>query len=168
MVDDHRPGFVLPGFVDTHIHFPQTFAGDSYGGGQLLEWLERCIFPSESRLADPSSGSWSRLSSTAAGPRRYHCRDGVGSAFPHAQDALFEETQRRGLRIVSGRGIQTRGPDSAGPLLTSEEQAIDLTAAEIGKWHAADTGDVETALLHVALVPRFSFSVTTEDVGSAR
>ncbi|PRC49491.1 guanine deaminase, partial [Mycobacterium sp. ITM-2017-0098] len=52
-VHDHRPGFLLPGFVDTHIHFPQTFAGDSYGGGQLLEWLEQCIFPSESRFADP-------------------------------------------------------------------------------------------------------------------
>jgi cytosine/adenosine deaminase-related metal-dependent hydrolase len=33
-VHDHRPGFLLPGFVDTHIHFPQTYAGDSYGGGQ--------------------------------------------------------------------------------------------------------------------------------------
>src|SRR5690242_9433009 len=52
-VHDHRPGFLLPGFVDTHIHFPQTFAGDSYGGGQLLEWLEHCIFPSEARFADP-------------------------------------------------------------------------------------------------------------------
>ncbi|MDT5288063.1 MAG: guanine deaminase, partial [Mycobacterium sp.] len=48
-VVDHRPGFLLPGFVDTHIHFPQTYAGDSYGGGQLLEWLNLCIFPSESR-----------------------------------------------------------------------------------------------------------------------
>jgi guanine deaminase len=83
-----------------------------------------------------------------------------GSAFPDAQDALFEETQRRGLRVVSGRGIQTRGPDSAGPLITGEEKALELTAAEVSKWHAADTGDVDTALLHVALVPRFSLSVT--------
>ena len=53
-VFDHRPGFLLPGFVDTHVHFPQTFAGDAYGGGQLLEWLDACIFPSETLLADPS------------------------------------------------------------------------------------------------------------------
>lgn len=52
-VFDHRPGFLLPGFVDTHVHFPQTYAGDSYGGGQLLEWLTLCVFPSESRYADP-------------------------------------------------------------------------------------------------------------------
>jgi guanine deaminase len=50
---DHRTGNLLPGFVDTHIHFPQTYAGDSYGGGQLLEWLSDCIFPSEARFADP-------------------------------------------------------------------------------------------------------------------
>ena len=85
-----------------------------------------------------------------------------GSAFPHAQDALFTETQRRGLRIVSGRGIQTVGPDTAAPLLTSEADAIRLAREEIDKWHAADTGVVDTALLHVAIVPRFALSVTTE------
>ena len=52
-VHDHRGGFLLPGFVDTHVHFPQTYAGDSYGGGQLLEWLNLCMFPSESKYADP-------------------------------------------------------------------------------------------------------------------
>ena len=85
-----------------------------------------------------------------------------GSAFPHAQDALFTETQKAGLRIVSGRGIQTVGGDTAQPLMTSEQDAIRLTREEIDKWHAADTGDVATALLHVAIVPRFSLSVTTE------
>ena len=85
-----------------------------------------------------------------------------GSAFPHAQDALFAETRRRGLRIVTGRGIQTAGPESAGALITSEADAIRLTSEEIEKWHGADTGDVATALLHVAVVPRFSLSVTPE------
>ena len=46
--------------------------------------------------------------------------------------------------------------------MTSEDDAIRLTSEEIDKWHAADTGDVDTALLHVAIVPRFSLSVTTE------
>ena len=45
--------FLLPGFVDTHVHFPQTLTTDEFGGGELLEWLERCVFPAESRLADP-------------------------------------------------------------------------------------------------------------------
>jgi len=162
-VHDHRPGYLLPGFVDTHVHFPQTYAGDSYGGGQLLEWLDQCIFPSESRFADREFAQRAAVEfcnrRVAAGTTAAMV---FGSAFPHAQDALFTETQRRGLRIVSGRGIQTVGPDTARPLLTSEADAIRLTREEIDKWHATDTGAVDTALLHVAIVPRFSLSVTTE------
>ena len=162
-VVDHRPGFLLPGFVDTHVHFPQTYAVDSYGGGQLLEWLNLCIFPSESRFADPE---FAREAAAEFCRRRIAAGTTAamvfGSAFPHAQDSLFSETQRRGLRVVSGRGIQTVGGETAAPLLTSEEDAIRLTAEEIDKWHGADTGNPETALLHVAIVPRFSLSVTRE------
>ena len=166
-VHDHRPGFLLPGFVDTHIHFPQTYAGDSHGGGQLLEWLEHCIFPSEARFADPEFAAQAAVEfcdrRIAAGTTAAMV---FGSAFPHAQDALFGETRRRGLRIVSGRGIQTVGPASAAALLTSEQDAIRLTREEIDRWHAADTGNVDTALLHVAIVPRFSLSVTVETLKS--
>ena len=109
-VHDQRGGYLLPGFVDTHIHFPQTYAGDSYGGGQLLEWLTRCIFPAESKYADPEFAQEAAVEFTrrraAAGTTAAMV---FGSAFPHAQDALFSETQKAGLRIVSGRGIQTRG-----------------------------------------------------------
>ncbi|SOJ57429.1 Guanine deaminase [Mycobacterium simulans] len=160
---DHRPGYLLPGFVDTHVHFPQTYAGDSYGGGQLLEWLTLCIYPSESRFADENVAAQAAIEfcnrRIAAGTTAAMV---FGSAFPHAQDALFTETQRRGLRIVSGRGIQTTGPAAAARLFTSEEDAIRLTREEIDKWHAADTGDVKSARLHVAIVPRFSLAVTTQ------
>ncbi|MEU2090360.1 amidohydrolase family protein [Nocardia beijingensis] len=162
-VFDHRPGFLLPGFVDTHIHFPQTFAGDAYGGGQLLEWLELCIYPAESRYADPE---FARSAAAEFCARRIAAGTTAamvfGSAFPHAQDALFTETRRRGLRMVAGRGIQTTGADAAAALITTEADAIRLTSEEIDKWHAADTGDVDTALLHVAIVPRFSLAVTRE------
>lgn len=162
-VADHRPGFLLPGFVDTHIHFPQTYAGDSYGGGQLLEWLNTCIFPSESRFADPEFAAAAARDFCAARIRAGTTQAMVfGSAFPHAQDALFSETEKHGLRIVSGRGVQTTGPASAQALITGEDEAIRLVSEEIEKWHAADTGDVDTALLHVAVVPRFSLSVTTQ------
>ena len=162
-VHDHRPGYLLPGFVDTHIHFPQTYAGDSYGGGQLLEWLNLCMFPSESKFADPDFAHQAAVDfckrRVAAGTTAAMA---FGSAFPHAQDSLFSESQKANLRLVSGRGIQTVGPESADALITSEEDAIRLTREEIDKWHAADTGDVGTALLHVAIIPRFSLSVTPE------
>lgn len=162
-VSDHRPGFVLPGFVDAHVHFPQTFAGDSYNGGQLLEWLNQCMYPSEARFADRP---FAQRAAVEFCDRRIASGTTTamvfGSAFPDAQDALFAETNRRGLRMVSGRGIQTVGPKAAEPLMTSEDDAIRLARDEIDKWHAADTGDVKTARLHVAVVPRFSLAVTSE------
>jgi guanine deaminase len=166
-VSDHRPGFLLPGFVDAHVHFPQTFAGDSYNGGQLLEWLNQCMYPSEIRFADRHFAQRAavefcdrRIASGTTAAMVF------GSAFPDAQDALFAETDRRGLRMVSGRGIQTVGPKPAEPLMTSEADAIRLARDEIDKWHGADTGDVKTARLHVAVVPRFSLAVTTETLKS--
>jgi len=166
-VSDHRPGFLLPGFVDSHAHFPQTFAGDSYNGGQLLEWLNECIYPSEARFADPGFAKRAavefcdrRIASGTTAAMVF------GSPFPAAQDALFSETRRRGLRMVSGRGIQTVGPGPAEPLMTSEANAITLVREEIGKWHGADTGDWKTALLHVAITPRFSLAVTPQTLKS--
>jgi len=160
-VVDHRPGFLLPGFVDTHVHFPQTYAADSYGGGHLLEWLNLCMYRAESRFAE---AEFAQLAAIEFCNRRIAAGSTAamvfGSPFPVAQDAWFTQTQRSGLRIVSGRGIQTVGPETARPLLTSESDAIRLTREEIDKWHAADTGNVDTALLHVAIVPRFSLAVT--------
>lgn len=154
-------GFLLPGFVDAHVHFAQTYAMDAYGGGQLLEWLEHCIFPSEARLADEAFATIIARDfvrrRVAAGTTAAMV---FGSAFPHAQDALFRETLAAGLRIVSGRGIQTVGPDSAAPLMTSEDAALALVEQEIERWHAVDTGDAATAHAQVAIVPRFSLSVT--------
>lgn len=158
---DCRPGFLLPGFVDTHIHFPQTYCTGSYGGGQLLDWLQRCIFPAEAMLADPE---------LAQRTARDFCRRRVevgtttalvfGSAFPEAQDALFEESLRAGLRTISGRGIQTVGPEAAHPLLTDEATAIELSAGEIDRWHGAHP------LLQVAVVPRFALSVTAQTLAA--
>lgn len=162
-VVDYRPAFLLPGFIDTHIHFPQTYCTDAYGGGQLLDWLARCVFPAESRLADPGFAQ-----QVAVDFCRRRISAGTttamvfGSAFPHAQDALFSQSLEAGLRTVSGRGIQTVGPDSAAQLITGEQRALELTAAEISRWHAADTGDPATALVHAAVVPRFSLSVTAQ------
>src|SRR5918994_6962288 len=48
-VVDMRDGLVLPGFVDTHVHFPQVRAVGGLGM-PLLEWLERCALPEEERL----------------------------------------------------------------------------------------------------------------------
>ncbi|KRD05349.1 guanine deaminase [Mycobacterium sp. Root265] len=157
-VVDCRPGFLLPGFIDTHIHFPQTHCVDSYGGGQLLDWLQRCVFPAEAMLAD---AGYARGVARDFSSRRVAVGTTTalvfGSAFPEAQDALFEESIAAGLRTISGRGIQTVGPQAAEPLLTGDDQAIELTRNEIERWHhRADE------LTHVAVVPRFALSVTEQ------
>ncbi|WP_084105565.1 amidohydrolase family protein [Demequina sp. NBRC 110056] len=155
--------YLLPGFVDSHVHYPQAYATAAHGGGQLLEWLDHCIFPTEAQYADPEF---------AASAARYFTRRRIaagttaamvfGSAFPVAQDALYRETLAAGLRVVSGRGVQTVGPAAASALITGEREAIDLVADEIDRWHAVDTGDPRTAKVQVAVVPRFSLSVTRE------
>ncbi len=166
-VVDHGGAFLLPGFIDTHLHFPQVHSIDAYGGGQLLEWLNECIFPAEARFEDEEF---------AVGGAREFCRRLIsagtttslvfGSAFPVAQDALFNEYHRRGLRGVIGRGIQTVGPDAARPLLTSEEDAIRLTQDEIEKWHPKNDEGARDALVFAAVVPRFSLSVTPKTLAA--
>ncbi|WP_314503080.1 amidohydrolase family protein [uncultured Microbacterium sp.] len=159
--------YLLPGFVDTHVHFPQTLATDEFGGGELLEWLERCVFPAESRLADPG---FADLVAVEFVRRRVSAGTTAalvfGSAFPEAQDALFTRTLDAGLRVVSGRGIQTVGPGSAAALLTSEDAAIGLAREEIARWHGRDAAgpasDARSALAQVAVIPRFSLAVTPE------
>ncbi|MFX6819217.1 amidohydrolase family protein, partial [Acinetobacter baumannii] len=44
-------GLIVPGFVDAHVHYPQTDRIASHGE-QLLDWLERHIFPAEKAFAD--------------------------------------------------------------------------------------------------------------------
>lgn len=160
-VVDHGDAFLLPGFIDAHLHFPQVYSIDAYGGGQLLEWLTECIFPAEARFAEAAfaaraaSDFCERLISAGTTTSMV-----FGSAFPVAQDALFGEYRRRGLRGVLGRGIQTVGPDAAKPLITSEDEAIRLARDEIETWHPRSEAERAEALVYAAIVPRFSLSVT--------
>jgi guanine deaminase len=161
VVRDLRGCFLLPGFVDTHVHYPQTAVTDAYGGGQLMEWLEHCIFPAEAELADPG---YAEAIAAAFVARRVACGTTAamvfGSAFPVAQRALYEAHEAAGLRVVSGRGIQTVGPDSAAPLITTEAEALALVREEIDTWHDP------AGLRQVAIVPRFSLSVTRQTLAA--
>ncbi|WP_430868685.1 amidohydrolase family protein [Demequina aurantiaca] len=159
--------YLIPGFVDAHVHFPQVYATAAHGGGQLLEWLDHCIFPTEAQYVDEEFATQAARFFTrrriAAGTTAAMV---FGSAFPVAQDALYRETLAAGLRIVSGRGVQTVGSPAAAALMTSEARAIELVADEIDRWHAVDTGDPRTARVQVAIVPRFSLSVTRQTLGA--
>ncbi len=160
-VVDHEGAFILPGFIDCHLHFPQASCTDAFGGGGLLPWLENVVFPAEARLSDP------HLATAAAS---FFCDRLVeagtttsmvfGSQFPHAQSALFDEAARRGLRMILGRTTMTTGPPAAGPLLTSESDAVAMIRDEIDAFHPRTEDGLRDALQLVAVIPRFALSVT--------
>jgi guanine deaminase len=161
-VVDHHGAFLLPGFVDTHLHYPQVHCVDGFGGGRLLPWLERVVFPAEARLAEPdharacAEAFCSRL--VAAGTTTSLV---FGSQFPQAQEALVARVEQVGLRMVLGRTVMTVGPSAARELLTTEARAVELVRDEIERWHPSAEAGRDGSRVRVAIVPRFALSVTT-------
>jgi guanine deaminase len=146
-------GILVPGFIDTHVHFPQIRAIGGLGM-PLLDWLEHCALPEESRFADRdyarevagefldgllASGTTSALV--------------FGSHFAAAMDELFGAAEQRGLNITSGLVLSDRilRPD----LLNSPETALADSADLIGRWH-------DRGRLRYAVTPRFSLSASDD------
>ena len=150
-----RPGAVwLPGFVDTHIHYPQTRV-IGRATGPLLEWLERTIFPEEARfverayaeaVAEEFCGALSRWGTTTAAV--------YGSSDPGATEALFSAFARHGLRGLLGMTLMDCGAPSSVlvPATTALAAAEDL----IQRWHGHDEGR-----LRYCVTPRFALSCTS-------
>ena len=101
-VVDLSGGFVLPGFVDTHVHFPQVRVIGGLGL-PLLDWLDQCALPEEARLADPAyaEGVASDFVRGLVGAGTTTALV-FGSHFAPAVDTVFAEAARVGLRITSG------------------------------------------------------------------
>ena len=113
-IEDYGPdSLITAGFVDTHVHFPQTPMIAS-PGGQLLDWLERYTFPTELRFADREFAR-----DTARVFLQECLRNGVTTScvyctvHPHSVDALFEEAERLGLRIAAGKVLMDRNAPEA-------------------------------------------------------
>jgi guanine deaminase len=147
-VESFRDRLLVPGFVDTHIHYPQTGRIASHGE-QLLEWLERHIFPAEAAFAD--RGHADEVAAFFLGEL---LRDGTTSAlvFPtvHAGsvDALFEAALARDMRIVSGKVLMDQGPPN---LRDSLESGRAESEALIARWHGRGR-------LSYAVTPRFALT----------
>ena len=152
-VQDLRDGLLLPGFVDTHVHFPQVRAIGGLGM-PLLDWLERCALPEESRLADRE------YAAAVAG----EFLDGLlaagttsalvfGSHFAPAMEELFDGAHRRGMNVTSGLVLSDRilRPD----LLTTADRARTESRHLIDRWHGIGR-------LRYAVTPRFSLSASDD------
>jgi guanine deaminase len=146
---------VLPGLVDTHVHFPQTRVIGS-ASGPLLPWLTRSVFPEEARFADPAY---------AAAVAEEFCDALVGqgttlaavygSAHPVALEALLRALDRHGLRAVAGLALMDRGAPEA--VLLSATHALNALADLHARWHDRDRGR-----LRISAIPRFALSCTRE------
>jgi guanine deaminase len=155
---DLREGLVLPGFVDTHVHFPQVRAIGGLGM-PLLDWLERCALPEEARLADASYAA-SVAADFVSGLVRAGTTTALvfGSHFAPAVDALFTEATRVGLRVTAGLVLSDRILRE--DLFTTPARAYSEGLELAKRWHAQGRS-------RYAVTPRFSLSCSDGLMDSA-
>ena len=156
---EHLPGRIIaPGFVDMHIHFPQTDVIGSPADG-LLPWLENYTFPHEKRFAVPEYSAQVAQFFIAE-----LLRNGVTTALafatshPASAEALFAEAQHHQMRLITGKVLQDRhSPDG---VRDDTEQSLIDTEALIQRWHGVDR-------LGYAITPRFAPTSTPEQLRGA-
>jgi guanine deaminase len=148
---DWRGGFVVPGFVDAHVHFPQTRIIGAMGR-TLLDWLDAVALPEEARMGDREYAA-----ATAALFLRALASHGTttalvfGAHFPDAMAELFDAAADSGLRVASGLVLSDRllRPD----LHVTPRRAYDASATLIEQYH-------KRGRLLYAVTPRFAYSTT--------
>ena len=151
----YRDRLILPGFIDTHIHFPQTTMMAAYGE-QLLEWLHKYTFPTERKFQDKDYAR-----EVADLFLNELLRNGTTTAlvfaavFPQSADAFFEAAHARNLRMISGKVMMDRNaPDE---LCDTAASSYQETKALIEKWH-------QKGRLLYAVTPRFAVTSTPEQL----
>jgi guanine deaminase len=150
-VTDLRGGFLLPGFIDTHIHFPQLRVLGGLGRS-LLDWLEHRALPEEARMADLSHAC--RIARGFVHALASHGTTTAlvfGAHFAPATASLFEAAETAGLRIVAGQVLSDRllRPE----LHQTPERAWRESTWLIERFHGRGR-------LLYAVTPRFAFSAS--------
>lgn len=154
---DLTAGVLLPGLVDTHVHFPQLRVIGVLGM-PLLEWLDRCALPEEARFADIGYARAVAVEFVAALVDAGTTSALVfGAHFTGAVDALFEVATAAGMRVTSGLVVADRRlrPD----LHTGAEQAYQDGRALACRWHGC-------GLTRYAVMPRFALATRDEILAS--
>ncbi len=156
---EHYPNsLIVPGFIDTHIHFPQTEMVGAYGE-QLLEWLNTYTFPTEIQFKDKNYADKiakffvEELIKNGTTTALVFC-----TVHPESVDALFEAAERHQMRLIAGKVMMDRHAPEA--LLDTVESAYSESKALIEKWHGKGR-----ALY--AITPRFAPTSTPEQLQKA-
>jgi guanine deaminase len=157
-VTSHPDCILIPGFIDTHIHYPQVDVIAS-GGRELLDWLRDYTFPEEGRFADPAHAA-----AVAEVFLDELMRNGTTTALVFCTvhsasvEAFFRAAQRRGLRMVGGKVLMDRNcPDYLAEAADAGER---VTRELIERWHGRER-------LSYAITPRFAPTSSDEQLASA-
>jgi guanine deaminase len=154
-VHDFGRQLVVPGFVDTHVHYPQVDIVASYGS-QLLNWLERFTFPAEGRFLDEQYAT-----ETAGFFLDELLRNGTttalvfGTVHPESVEAFFNEAAVRNLRMICGKVMMDRNAPEY--LLDTAQSSFEQSQQLIDKWHGVER-------LGYAITPRFAPTSTAEQL----
>ena len=165
---EHLPGRIIaPGFIDMHVHFPQTNVIGSPAGG-LLPWLHDHTFPEEGRFADPAYGAEAAVYFVDE-----LLRNGVttaltfASSHPASVAALFAQALQKRLRLITGLCLMDRHAPSgvlnrasADGRFDATEQSLIDSEALIAQWHGRGR-------LGYAITPRFAPSCSDDQMRGA-
>jgi len=107
-ITHYTDGLIMPGFIDTHVHYPQTEMIASYGE-QLLEWLENYTFPAEKEFSDEAHGKavaeffLSQLLEAGTTTALV-----FGTVHKASVDAFFSVAEQQKLRMICGKVLMDR------------------------------------------------------------
>ncbi|MCR9279551.1 MAG: guanine deaminase [Pseudomonadaceae bacterium] len=151
-------GLIIPGLIDTHIHYPQMDIIGSYGS-QLMEWLDSYAFPAELAYA---SQELAQLKAEAFLDRLFSHGTTTSLTFTsvhaHSTDALFSAASKRNVRLIAGKVLMNR--EAPAGLCDGPGDGIAESAALIERWHGQGR-------LSYAVTPRFAITCTDEQLTRA-
>jgi guanine deaminase len=146
---------ILPGFVDTHTHYPQTQIIGA-PAKQLLDWLDTYTFVAEQQFADRNHASevakifLAELLRAGTTTAAVYC-----TVFPQSVDAFFEESDRLNTRMIAGKVLMDR--NAPGSLRDSAKHGYEDSRRLIQRWHG------KGRQLY-AVTPRFAATSTPEQM----
>lgn len=142
---------ILPGFIDPHIHYPQTRVMASYGS-QLMDWLERYTFVEEQKFSDPEHAHATavffldQLLANGTTTASVFC-----TVHPTSVELFFAEASARNLRMIAGKSMMDRNAPTE--LMDTAEASYVECNELIGRWH-------DRSRLAYAITPRFAITST--------
>jgi len=152
---DAGGGFILPGLIQTHIHFCQTLFRGYADDRPLMDWLQQRVWPMEAAHTPATLRAATRLATTellTTGTTAVLTMETV-----HDTDAVFEAVAESGLRATIGKCMMDSAPYAPQRLQEVTRVSIEESLILRKRWHGAANGRI-----HTAFAPRFAVSCSRE------